>query len=359
MPIFSGSNLGDRITPSFVSPGVIIYSPGTRPSTLADIIFGGYGNDTIDAGGGNDLVSGDDGNDWLDGGAGDDTLMGGVGNDTLIGGTGSDVFYGGDGNDTIVVGSLTGSETIYGGTGRDALDFGADTVGHVINLQSGATDIATTPVLEIEDIYGGRGGDLLIGTDGVNRIDAGGGNDTVYGYGGNDVIYGSDAQGGYSDLSDMTATRDVLYGGDGNDYLDGGYGTDRLVGGQGADTLVGGLGNDTFVFLNISDSRIGATDVIATDLYGYNIFDAPGNAVGDVIDLSAIDADTTRAGNQAFIFGGSGAGHLQVIDWGGDIMVRGFVDGDKFIDMAILIQTSFNVGAPIVAADFTASDFLL
>ena len=65
-----------------------------------DRLYGGKGNDYIDAKGGNDYLEGNAGTDALTGGAGNDTLLGGADADTLNGGLGADWLYGGAGTDT-------------------------------------------------------------------------------------------------------------------------------------------------------------------------------------------------------------------------------------------------------------------
>ncbi len=80
----------------------------------------------------------------------------------------------------------------------------------------------------------------------------------------------------------------ILVGNGGNNALDGRGGDDILIGGLGQDILTGGAGRDTFVFQSIHDSAVAAPDRI-TDLEAH-----------DIIDLSRIDADATRAGDQAF-----------------------------------------------------------
>src|SRR5262245_22271432 len=54
------------------------------------------------------------------------------------------------------------------------------------------------------------------------------------GYGGSDVY----------DASGTTGIRNVVYGGDGDDFIIGGEGHDGLFGENGNDSLYGGLGND-------------------------------------------------------------------------------------------------------------------
>ena len=99
--------------------------------------------------------------------------------------------------------------------------------------------------------------------------------DTLIGGGGDDHLYGNDGS-------------NTLIGGGGQDHLLGEVLHDKLVGGEGADILTGGGASDSFVYLSLADSGAGGVDEI-TDL----------TAV-DVIDLKAIDADTKKAGNQAF-----------------------------------------------------------
>ena len=66
----------------------------------------------------------------------------------------------------------------------------------------------------------------------------------------------------------------------------------HLSGGAGADRLIGGLGADTFEFNSKAETGITTTtrDIIIDFHYSQ----------GDKINLSAIDANTTFAGNNAF-----------------------------------------------------------
>jgi Ca2+-binding RTX toxin-like protein len=113
----------------------------------------------------------------------------------------------------------------------------------------------------------------------------------------------------------------ILSGGGGADTINGGIGNDMIVGGTGNDVMAGDAGNDTFVFnaLNESGVGLGNNDLI-TD------FEGAGVVGGDVIDLSAIDANAGVGGNQAFSFIGgatfSGAGQLRVVQLGGDTFIQ-------------------------------------
>ncbi len=144
------------------------------------------------------------------------------------------------------------------------------------------------------------------------------GNDTLNGDTGNDTLYSG-------------VGSDRLYGGKGNDKLFGEAGNDLLYAGAGADRLNGGSGTDSFVFKALSDSTV-ATSGRDT------IFDFTPNA--DRIDLSVIDADTSTAGDQAFLFVGTAAfggkkGELRYVRDVSDTYIYGDVDGGRKADFAI------------------------
>jgi Ca2+-binding RTX toxin-like protein len=130
--------------------------------------------------------------------------------------------------------------------------------------------------------------------------------------------------------------KDLLRGGAGNDTLTGGSGNDKLSGGAGADTLTGGLGADKFVFSSTSDFPTGSLHDTITDF---------SHAQGDQIDLSALDANTKVAGNQAFTYLGTAAfthhaGELRAYyDATNDqTIVSGDWNGDGVADFNIYVQ---------------------
>jgi Ca2+-binding RTX toxin-like protein len=134
---------------------------------------------------------------------------------------------------------------------------------------------------------------------------------------------------------------DVLTGDSNANRINGSVGNDRITGGQGGDTLTGGAGADTFVYTSYTDSSP-AFDAI-TDF---------NSAAGDRIDLSAIDADTATAGDQAFTFIGGAAfgpdatGQLRYANG----VLYGSNDADATAEFAIVLS-----GTPAVSA----GDFLL
>jgi hypothetical protein len=83
----------------------------------------------------------------------------------------------------------------------------------------------------------------------LTAVDAGAGNDVVFGSAGIDIIFGG-------------ADNDLIYGKDGNDVLLGGSGMDMLYGGNGNDVLDGGVGFD-FLF-----GEAGANSLLDDPLFG-------------------------------------------------------------------------------------------
>jgi Ca2+-binding RTX toxin-like protein len=111
----------------------------------------------------------------------------------------------------------------------------------------------------------------------------------------------------------------------------------------------GGAGRDIFRFENVNESNLAATDTILD-------FRAGGEA--DRIDLSAIDAKSGTAANDAFVFIGTNTaftgagGEVRVTHSNGQWFVEADVDGDMVADLLIRIDNG-------VGHVFTAGDFML
>jgi hypothetical protein len=87
---------------------------------------------------------------------------------------------------------------------------------------------------------------------------------------------------------------DELTGNNKANKLSGGTGNDTLIGGLGKDTLTGGVGSDVFKFNDVNDTA--AITKNADTITDFK------SSEKDKIDLSAIDANRSLMGNQAFKF---------------------------------------------------------
>ncbi|MGZ3218200.1 calcium-binding protein [Paracoccus sp. T5] len=222
-----------------------------------DQLFGSAGNDTLVGGSGNDIVDGGSGIDWVSfrgaslaarvdlsvtdpqdtgqgydvireienihGGTGDDTLLGSAQDNLIRGGTGADNIQGRQGSDLLE--GNAGNDTLIGGLGNDTLDGGAgiDWVSFRGASRAARVDLSVTDpqatghgfdvIRSIENIQGGTGDDILLGSGQANLLRGGTGADNIQGRRGSDLLEGN-------------AGNDTLIGGLGNDTLDGGTGMD-------------------------------------------------------------------------------------------------------------------------------------
>ncbi|MGO4571508.1 calcium-binding protein [Microvirga sp. 2TAF3] len=136
------------------------------------------------------------------------------------------------------------------------------------------------------------------------------------------------------------AGNDTIAGGKAGDRIEGFGGDDKLAGGIGADRLYGGTGADTFIFKSVRDS---AVDKTGRD----TIFDFSAKQK-DKIDLSGIDANIMRAGNQAFTFIAkqdfhNKPGELRYETVKGYTYIYGDVNGDGQADFSIQLKGAISL----------------
>lgn len=113
--------------------------------------------------------------------------------------------------------------------------------------------VATAPTCEglhaTSDLLGGRGPDVIIGTDGDDLIRGEQGDDIICAGDGDDIIFGgrgADSISGDAGNDDIRSGigRDTILGGAGDDALRSGNGIDVVLGQAGDDFVLGGNGND-------------------------------------------------------------------------------------------------------------------
>ena len=282
---------------------------GVAEDTLLNVegLIGGSGADTLTGDALDNLFLGNLGADRIDGGAGFDTayysertaaisvvlkgasatsvFVGGVAEDTLlnvegvVGGAGDDVLTG-DGLANAFRGGL-GQDRIDGGAGLDTADYRDKAVAVSVTLagSKAATvfvgGVAEDTLLNVENVTGGTGDDVLKGDGLANVLSGGAGADTLQGMAGNDTYWVDDARdavleavGGGRDTVYATVSYALARGqeiealtldpnGTGAFALTGNEFANTLTGNAGANRLAGGAGADTFVF----DARLGGGNV--------------------------------------------------------------------------------------------------
>jgi serralysin len=138
------------------------------------------------------------------------------GADQIIGTYKVDHIYAGGGNDIIKGGG--GADVIDGGEGRDGVSYEDSDTGVQVSLVIGKGQGGTAEgdtLKSIEDVYGSKFDDTLVGNGGDNLLSGGDGNDVLKGGGGTDVLKG----GAGDDTMTIDGVEDHAYGGDGNDTL--------------------------------------------------------------------------------------------------------------------------------------------
>jgi Ca2+-binding RTX toxin-like protein len=358
----------------------------------ADVLRGGAGADTLDGGFDVDTASYYTGSAGvtvdLDAGTGSggdaagdtlsaiENLSGSQGSDTLVGNAGANKLQGWNGNDVLRGGA--GADVMEGGAGTDAASYYTGTVGVTVDLAAGTAsggDAAGDTLTGIENLSGSQGHDVLAGNAGANKLQGWNGDDVLRGGAGADTLEGgagsdtaswytstagvavslaagtasggeavADALNSIENLSGSNLGNDGLEGNAGANVLQGWGGNDALVGGGGKDTLTGGSGADRIYFMALTDSVVGANADVITDF---------SHGQADRIDLTAIDANTAVAGNQAFGFIGTGlytgvAGQLRYAITNGITTIAGDVNGDKVSDFHITASGTVN----LIALDF-------
>ena len=198
---------------------------------------------------------------------------------------------------------------IWDGGGRDTLDFSGWSSASRIDLEPGASSDGGGQTANVQIAFGAL----------IENAVGGGWDDTIRGNGANNA----------------------LQGGGGNDSLNGLFGTDRAEGGTGADIFVFSSINDSADYLRRSDGKKWTADTLGDFTSGT-----------DKIDLSAIDANSGTAADEAFAFIGtsaftSQAGQLRFETRDGFVHIYGDVNGDGAADLHIVAS-----GTQLLAGDF-------
>jgi Ca2+-binding RTX toxin-like protein len=380
--VLDGGSGSDSVAYDDHEQGVIVTLDGIANDPLGDVI--GTDVEGIVGGPGNDTLVGDSQANTLSGGGGDDRLEGQAGSDALIGGDGRDLadyaeraagvqvsanglpesgnaedgppgardsvatdvedLTGGSGDDVLtgnaernVLDGGLGDDDLHGLGGVDVVDYSGRIAAVFVDLGDpapidGAEDEFDDVGADVEDVLGGAGADLLIGSSVSNVLEGGGGDDLLDGAGSADALrggtgldlayYGTRSAAIVADLDgqsgddgeageDDTLATDLegLVGGAGNDTLTGGSSDDLLDGGTGADELRGGGGYDGVSY----EERTAGVTADADGVAGDDGQPGEGDTIADdVEDLYGGAGDDVLVGNSLdnFLFGGTGADRL-------------------------------------------------
>ena len=336
------------------APGVIYLdgdvssSDGAESTTSVEGFIGSAFADMMSAG----LITSQDYDFSFDGADGKDQLTGGGGDDILIGGASRDRMTGRAGDDTYWIDSA--SDVVI-----EAANGGNDTIVSTFsyNLATGAANVENVTLTGDARInaVGNALNNVLIGNDNVNALNGSHGADRMEGKGGNDLYYVNDvgdvvvelAGGGTADTVRAPITYTLgeevgrlllvglqqinAIGNAADNVIQGNLRPNVIIGMGGRDLMTGGAGADRFDFRAVSDSAFNAYDRI-TDL-----------ADEDVINLSGIDADTTVAGNQAFVLANAFTGQagqltLTYVASGNFTVLAADVNGDRVGDFRVILD---------------------
>ncbi len=219
----------------------------------------------------------------------------------------------------------------------------------------------TATVTVVENVFEGtRDADLILGTEGRDRIFGHGGDDDLAAFGGRDVVFagfGDDNISGGAgrdtiygeegnDLIAAGADADWVYGGDGDDrlfgeagddHLQGDAGNDLIDGGLGMDTLLGGDGDDTLSAGDGADLAAGGTgdDELFGDmgndvLFGDEGEDRLAGGVGEDVLFGGQSDDHLDGGADNDVLSGEAGNDTVLGDDGADLASGG--DGHDVID---------------------------
>jgi Ca2+-binding RTX toxin-like protein len=222
-------------------------------------------------------------------------IVGNSGANVLFAGAGNDTVIGGAGNDTLIAGHGEGDDSYDGGDGRDLIVYASSTLGVTVDLAAGTgfgVEVGHDTIVNVEDVTGGSGADILSGDAGNNAISGGAGNDVLTGRGGNDVIDGG------------AGIDTAVYSGRHDDYDLTAYGDRAVV--QSQD----GAADGTDVLTGIETIRFAdRTEALASVLHGDDATVPGANLVGTSAAVPVIGTngdDTISAGLATALFGGKG-----------------------------------------------------
>jgi Ca2+-binding RTX toxin-like protein len=340
-----------------------------------DIVFGGFGKETLTANGGDNIILGDAGQANF---AADGQLLEVFttaptdgDNDNIATGLGNDLIMGGTADDTIT--DAGGHNVILGDSGSATFD----TVGHLRDVHTTANSVAGN-----DTISTGTGNDIILGGSGNDQVSSTNGDNIVLGDNGqilfdaNGLLVSAitaDVVNFGNDTITLTTGNDIVLGGSGVDVVNAGNGNNIVLGDNGEaffntarilidfnttdpdqgnnDTISVGTGDDIVIggAANDNITAAGGRNVLVGD-NARILFDAVGNLVDVTTKSPTVGGDDviiSGTGNDV-IFGGSA--NDTITDAGGRNIVVGD-NGHATFDTARQLRTIESIDT-----DFGGSD---
>ncbi len=245
-----------------------------------------------------DIIVGNESNNILNGNAGNDILRGGAGNDTLIGGTGIDTADFSDASENLDVNIEDGTKFISTSQGQDTFSSIEGIIGGSGNdTLTGNTNANTLIGNAGNDILNGAGTSTAASGE-YDYLDGGDGKDSVsyknfsnpltinlgLTYDNTSDVHNFDATS-VKDYQNAGAAGNIrilnvenLEAGSGNDTIYGNSSDNTLIGREGNDTFRGEAGNDVIVGGVVTSSQADGTILTQTD------------SSTDVVDYSSLSS---------------------------------------------------------------------
>jgi Ca2+-binding RTX toxin-like protein len=312
-----------------------VANDGESSGTESDNVFtdieyvqGGSGSDTLLGSAENNIFEGMDSGDTLVGRGGRDTLFGYEGGDIFDGGGGPDSFEGGPGRDQV---RYLDAPLVAGDMGVNVTVDGNPDDGNAFDEANGIRDDVG---LDVEEVWGSNGQDILIGGDDANTLRGWGGGDALDGGetacasilclawpdtldggpGANDLadyhkrnvpltitVGDGVANDGTQDEHDNVVGIENVDGGSSDDTITGNAQRNTLLGNAGADELIGGGNVDLLTGGNGPDILRGSDgddEHFARDTEVDQVLCGPGNddVTADTIDNVANNCENVTRG---------------------------------------------------------------
>ena len=353
-----------------------------------NVILGGLGADQITAGNGNNIVLGDSGTANFDQSTGNlisifstfvgvpvghTTDTGTSSDDTIRVGLGTNIIFGGSGADTITADYLNAGPVSASNAISDIIlgdDGEADFINGVVSL------VISTHTNDGGDdtINAGNGNDIVFGGLGADGITLGDGKDTVVGDSGEaqfsstgivQIVFDiapNAVLGGTPDTG--TSSNDTIVVGNGNDFVIGGSGADQITAGNGNDYILGD--NGIVEFTVVAGVNMATRAETSDGLYGGNDTIIAGNGVDSIIGGDGSDVITVGNGSDDIVLGDNGE-IVQAFNSDGSLELNS--DGNPHRDVvleeigtitgAIAIDSASDAASATAAAITTANLILL